>query len=180
VFELLLLIVRAIVLTCRGHQEIVLENSSRRSQRTVPRAGCYAIATGSMMSACADGWRRSASRASFPVRGVPGRIPTSSARSDQCVASAWIMSSSVNETHLRRILRAYLAYYHRSRTHLGLNKDAPDCRPTCVGRHDHRDAGSRRLASPLHPPGGVGLQRDAPPPRSCVSSICRCRQSSAI
>jgi hypothetical protein len=43
------------------------------------------------------------------------------------------MSSSVNETHLRRILRAYLAYYHRSRTHLGLNKDAPDCRPTCVG-----------------------------------------------
>jgi hypothetical protein len=24
---------------------------------------------------------------------------------------------------------AYLAYYHRSRTHLGLNKDAPDGRP---------------------------------------------------
>jgi hypothetical protein len=34
----------------------------------------------------------------------------------------------VNETHLRRILRAYLAYYHRSRTHLALGKDAPDGR----------------------------------------------------
>jgi len=34
----------------------------------------------------------------------------------------------VNETHLRRLLRAYLAYYHRSRTHLALRKDAPDRR----------------------------------------------------
>ncbi len=35
----------------------------------------------------------------------------------------------LNETHLRRILRAYLAYYHRTRTHLALQKDAPDGRP---------------------------------------------------
>ena len=35
----------------------------------------------------------------------------------------------LNEAHLRRILRAYLAYYHRTRTHLALNKDAPDARP---------------------------------------------------
>jgi len=39
----------------------------------------------------------------------------------------------VNETHLRRLLRAYLAYYHRSRTHLALNKDAPDHRLRCGG-----------------------------------------------
>jgi putative transposase len=39
-----------------------------------------------------------------------------------------------NETHLRRIVRAYLAYYHRSRTHLALSKDAPDGR-TCSGGH---------------------------------------------
>jgi hypothetical protein len=37
----------------------------------------------------------------------------------------------INQTHLRRILRAYLAYYHRSRTHLGLSKDAPDGWPPC-------------------------------------------------
>ena len=38
----------------------------------------------------------------------------------------------LNPRHLRRVLRAYLAYYHRSRTHLGLNKDAPDGRPACA------------------------------------------------
>ena len=35
----------------------------------------------------------------------------------------------VNESHLRRVLTSYLLYYHRSRTHLGLEKDTPD-RPT--------------------------------------------------
>lgn len=31
----------------------------------------------------------------------------------------------LNEQHLRRVLRDYLDYYHRSRTHLGLKKDCP-------------------------------------------------------
>ena len=31
----------------------------------------------------------------------------------------------LNERHLRRILRSYLAYYHETRTHLALCKDAP-------------------------------------------------------
>jgi putative transposase len=35
----------------------------------------------------------------------------------------------INETHLRRILKFYGQYYHRSRTHLGLKKDTPDHRP---------------------------------------------------
>jgi putative transposase len=35
----------------------------------------------------------------------------------------------LDERHLRRILTAYLAYYHRGRTHLSLEKDAPDGRP---------------------------------------------------
>jgi transposase InsO family protein len=34
-----------------------------------------------------------------------------------------------NEHHLRRVLRQYLRYYHRSRTHLSLEKDAPEPRP---------------------------------------------------
>jgi len=37
----------------------------------------------------------------------------------------------VNQRHLRQILLAYIAYYHRSRSHLALNKDAPDSRPVC-------------------------------------------------
>jgi len=34
----------------------------------------------------------------------------------------------VNENHLRRILKSYCQYYHRTRTHLGLAKDAPEPR----------------------------------------------------
>ena len=34
----------------------------------------------------------------------------------------------LNRTHLHRVLESYLAYYHRRRTHLGLDKDAPEPR----------------------------------------------------
>jgi hypothetical protein len=37
----------------------------------------------------------------------------------------------MNEGHLRRLLRKFVAeYYHRSRTHLSLCKDCPDPRST--------------------------------------------------
>ena len=42
-----------------------------------------------------------------------------------------------NETHLRRVLSCYFRYYHRSRTHLSLNKDCPDPRsiqPPAAGK----------------------------------------------
>ena len=35
----------------------------------------------------------------------------------------------LSEAHLRAILKAYFAYYHRARTHLSLGKDTPDTRP---------------------------------------------------
>jgi transposase InsO family protein len=35
----------------------------------------------------------------------------------------------LNEAHLHRLLKSYFEYYHRSRTHLGLDKDAPEPRP---------------------------------------------------
>jgi len=31
----------------------------------------------------------------------------------------------LNESHLRRLLKEYLTYYHQDRTHLGLAKDCP-------------------------------------------------------
>ena len=34
----------------------------------------------------------------------------------------------LSDRHLRRMLTAYFAYYHRTRTHLSLDKDAPDGR----------------------------------------------------
>ena len=42
----------------------------------------------------------------------------------------------LGEAHLRRVLRAYFAYYQRSRTHLSLDKDAPnprDVQPPAMG-----------------------------------------------
>jgi transposase InsO family protein len=35
----------------------------------------------------------------------------------------------LSETHLRRIVRGYLGYYHSCRTHLSLEKDSPEPRP---------------------------------------------------
>ncbi len=35
----------------------------------------------------------------------------------------------IGETHLRRIVRRYVNYYHRSRTHLALEKDSLELRP---------------------------------------------------
>jgi len=35
----------------------------------------------------------------------------------------------LNQAHLRRLLKSYFAYYHQSRTHLSLGKDAPEPRP---------------------------------------------------
>ncbi len=35
----------------------------------------------------------------------------------------------LSERHLRRTLTRYFAYYHRTRTHLSLDKDTPDRRP---------------------------------------------------
>jgi transposase InsO family protein len=37
----------------------------------------------------------------------------------------------LGEQHLHGILKSYFAYYHRSRTHLSLGKDAPDTRDVC-------------------------------------------------
>jgi len=39
-----------------------------------------------------------------------------------------------NETHLRRVLSSYFRYYHKTRTHLSLNKDCPDSRPASAGK----------------------------------------------
>jgi putative transposase len=49
----------------------------------------------------------------------------------------------LNETHVRRLLSQYLIYYHRARTHLSLDKDAPE--PRLVERLEH----SRIVETPM-------------------------------
>jgi hypothetical protein len=53
-----------------------------------------------------------------------------------------------NEPHLRRLLRDYLTYYHRDRTHLSLEKDAPEPRP--VERPDHGGIVEMPVVGGLH------------------------------
>ena len=42
----------------------------------------------------------------------------------------------INDNHLRRLLKDYFRYYHESRTHLSLNKDAPECRAIQSNKSD--------------------------------------------
>jgi transposase InsO family protein len=60
-----------------------------------------------------------------------------------------------DESSLHRTLRAYLDYYHRSRTHLSLGKDSPEPRsiqPEQI-RESRGAAPGRRAASPLRTTG---------------------------
>ena len=66
---------------------------------------------------------------------------------------------ATNESQLRRVIRSYVDYYHADRTHLGLEKGAPDGRPIDtremgevvavprVGGLHHRYARERRRAA---------------------------------
>jgi putative transposase len=54
----------------------------------------------------------------------------------------------LNENHLRRLLRDYLVYYHSARTHLSLDKDAPEPRP--VERRDQGRVVEPPLVGGLH------------------------------
>jgi putative transposase len=54
----------------------------------------------------------------------------------------------LNATHLRRLLRDYLLYYHSARTHLSLDKDAPE--PRAVERLDQGRIVETPLVGGLH------------------------------
>ena len=54
----------------------------------------------------------------------------------------------LNERHLRRVLKEYLAYHHGSRTHLGLEKDAP--KPRVVQAQNAGPVVSKPVLGGLH------------------------------
>jgi transposase InsO family protein len=45
---------------------------------------------------------------------------------------------ALNERHLKRLLSEYVRYYHEHRTHLGLKKDTPCCRPRLSRTKEYR------------------------------------------
>jgi len=54
----------------------------------------------------------------------------------------------INETHLRRILKEYFVYYHRSRTHMGLDNDCP--RPRAVQPSETGQVSATPVLGGLH------------------------------
>ena len=56
----------------------------------------------------------------------------------------------LNEAHLCRLMRAYVAYYNEDRTHLTLEKDAPTGRPTTPRAHDSAELVSLPRVGGLH------------------------------
>ena len=54
----------------------------------------------------------------------------------------------LGERHLRRVLREYIAYYHGSRTHLGLGKDAPE--PRAIQGRSRGPVGGDPILGGLH------------------------------
>ena len=57
---------------------------------------------------------------------------------------------ALNEHHLRRLLSEYVRYYHKDRTHLGLNKETPVNRPTAIRTGDCRVILKPRLGGLHH------------------------------
>ena len=54
----------------------------------------------------------------------------------------------LGENHLGRVLKEYMAYYHESRTHLGLRKDAPE--PRGIRSRDVGAVASEPVLGGLH------------------------------
>jgi putative transposase len=86
----------------------------------------------------------------------------------------------LGERHLRRILTAYFAYYHRARTHLSLDKDAPHVRPSKGRRRARSYRFARWVASiigtfaePRKPPADRLIRTARPAPFSLPAPIYR-------
>ena len=74
------------------------------------------------------------------------------------VAERWIGSArrdcfdhviALNEAHVRRLVREFIAYYHEDRTHLGLDKDTPSER-SIEGKPEGAESESLARVGGLH------------------------------
>src|SRR5262249_2143904 len=103
------------------------DRSSRRSPMIRRPAICCAIATASMAPSFAEGCKPSASP-SFSQPRSPWENPFVERVIGTIRRELLDHVIVLNEGDLRRRLRSYLRYYHGSRTHLALEKDAPEPR----------------------------------------------------
>lgn len=105
-------------------------NKSSRPFRTTPcRNGCIAIVTASTGRASTGEWRTWGITEVVSAPASPWQNPFVERLIGSIRRECLDHMIVLNAPHLRRILTIYSRYYHRSRTHLGLEKDAPDRRP---------------------------------------------------
>jgi hypothetical protein len=131
----------ALLSAFRTRGELALENLVLRQQLASLRR------TSSRPRMLRHGRPRPWARSISPMVALGGRTSRRQARHRR----------PLNKRHLRRILTAYFAYYHRSRTHLSLGKDAPEpeaVHATSMGR-DRGATRSGRPALPLRAPRGL-------------------------
>ena len=83
------------------------------SYGSVFRSRCHALGINEVLTAPRSPWQNAF------VERIIGSIRR------ECLDHVIVLT----ERHLRRILSTYFDYYHRSRTHLSLEKDCPDPRP---------------------------------------------------
>jgi putative transposase len=97
-------LLRSLRLICSGHRAVALENLALRQRMGISE----------VISSPSSPWQNPyAERLIGSIR-------------RECLDHVIVF----NQTHLRRTLARYLFYYHGSRTHLALAKDAPTAR--CV------------------------------------------------
>ena len=59
---------------------------------------------------------------------LPGTLLAIALLPEDAHAATALDGASMGESHLRRVLASYSAYYNKARTHLALQKDAPSHR----------------------------------------------------
>jgi hypothetical protein len=134
-FNAIVLAVRFIILVFGGHKQVVLENAARRQQlavfkRNVPRPKLnnqdrlFWVGLRLIWQDWKSGIQQVPISARSPWQNCYAERVIGSIRRE-CLNHVIV----INERHLRRILKSYFGYYHRSRTHLALDKDAPESGP---------------------------------------------------
>ena len=86
------------------------------------RDGVYGVEFSSRVQGMGSATSRTAPRSPWQNPYVEGLIGT---LRRECLDHIVVL----NDAHLRRLLSHYLLYYHSARTHLALDKDAPEPRP---------------------------------------------------
>src|SRR5262245_52418985 len=127
--ELLIVVVHGLALMLCGHRDLVLENVALRQQLAAMQRAHKRVSLQTrdrlFWIAVTHFWRNwRTALVLVLLRRAVGRIrtPLIGLIRRECLDHMIVLNAS----HLRSVLTMYGRYYHRTRTHLGLEKDAPD------------------------------------------------------